>query len=83
MKEHRMIDVEDLKDAIEYDFEDDVCCTKELFRCIDCQPTVDAVEVVRCKDCIHWDDGSCPMGENYPWCDTKSDDFCSYGEKEE
>lgn len=44
-------------------------------------PTVDAVEVVRCKDCIHRDDGSCPMDENYPWHDTKSDDFCSYRER--
>ena len=49
-------------------------------------PTVDAVEVVRCKDCKHCDP------ENYH-CDhymgtvvplsRKPDDFCSYGERKE
>lgn len=45
--------------------------------------TVDAVEVVRCKDCKYWDDDSrcnankiCLMHE-YTW----GDDFCSYGER--
>ena len=46
-------------------------------------PTVDAVEVVRCKDCKH----SQPCGESrqclHPYglnvCDGK--DFCSYGER--
>ena len=47
-------------------------------------PTIDAVEVVRCKDCNHCDP------ENYH-CDhymgtaaplrRKPDDFCSYGER--
>ena len=50
------------------------------------RPTVDAVEVVRCKDCNHCDP------ENYH-CDhymgtvvplsRKPDDFCSYGERKE
>lgn len=52
-------------------------------------PTVDAVEVVRCKDCrsgsrntpdgFHWPDG-------FAWCTRckimmNSCDFCSYGER--
>ena len=46
---------------------------------IENQPTVDAVEVVRCKDCIHWD-------KDFLWCDRKNvrfaeDDFCSFGAK--
>ena len=43
-------------------------------------PKVDAVEVVRCKDCGHYHDNICPM-----WCytETKPDDFCSYGERRE
>ena len=51
---------------------------------IDDAPTVDAVEVLRCKDCKHCDP------ENYH-CDhpmstaaplrRKPDDFCSYGER--
>lgn len=44
-------------------------------------PTVDAVEVVRCRDCKHWD-------KDFGWCDKKrihmvSDDFCSYGERKD
>ena len=43
------------------------------------------VEVVRCKDCKHREDGLCPMEsvEQYPWFATKSDGFCSYGERRE
>ena len=42
-------------------------------------PTVDAVEVVRCKDCTHYHGVSCyvneiEMGEN---------DFCSWGERKD
>ena len=49
------------------------------------QPTVDAVEVVRCKDCKHF---VSPQG--VPCCDNfyglgfpahSGDDFCSYGER--
>lgn len=52
--------------------------------CIDKCPTVEAVEVVRCKDCKHWiaddDVGYCdnPDGlDNY----ARPDDFCSCGER--
>ena len=52
-------------------------------------PTVDAVEVVRCKDCIHWyePEGVCLKIYSdgnvspYAWQDRKPDDFCSYGKK--
>ena len=47
-------------------------------------PTVDAVEVVRCKDCKHWTMGYC---NNFAYYDyeptTNEDDFCSYGERRE
>ena len=50
---------------------------------------VDAVEVVRCKDCIHWyePEGVCLKIYSdgnvspYAWQDRKPDDFCSYGKK--
>lgn len=49
-------------------------------------PTVDAVEVVRCKDCRLEGTEECPMvhkdamfGNLY--AETKADDFCSYGER--
>lgn len=47
-------------------------------------PTIDAVEVVRCKDCVYWENGkdylpycNCSDGgiDDYP----QADDFCSYG----
>lgn len=41
-------------------------------------PTIDAVPVVRCKDCKYWDHGDCYRLElNRP------DDFCNYGEVKE
>ena len=43
---------------------------------IECAPTVDAVEVVRCKDCKSWKNGDCYRQEL-----TRPDDFCSYGER--
>lgn len=51
--------------------------TKFLFEI----PTVDAVPVVRCKDCKKLGTGECPMERDYPWISTDSDDFCSYGER--
>ena len=62
----------------------------EILTEIEYAPTVDAVEVVRCKDCKH-----CKPDENiigaYGDCDrfdryngnsmVQADDFCSYGEK--
>ena len=63
---------------------------------IDDQPTIDAVEVVRCKDCKHRsNDVECPMchavwtwdedyGSDYYVKDKTIDDgFCYCGEKEE
>lgn len=43
---------------------------------IDNAPTIDAVPVVRCKDCKHWlkGDGSCFHHADY-------NDFCSNGER--
>jgi len=49
------------------------------------QPTADVVEVVRCKDCKHYE-----IGKSYtPYCNNvmnlfeemKPTDFCSYGER--
>ena len=48
-------------------------------------PTADVVEVVRCKDCKHWENGK----QYEPYCNNvknlfeemKPDDYCSYGEK--
>ena len=55
--------------------------------CIDNAPTVDAVEVVRCKDCKWYENGKSydaycnhpTDGMNY----SAEDDFCSYGERKD
>ena len=54
---------------------------------IDEQPTVDSVEVVRCKDCKHYEIHRPKVLEN---CERngylipmKPDDFCSYGERKD
>ena len=51
-------------------------------------PTVDAVPVVRCKDCKHWhkDTVFCdymPYGEASERVNWYADDFCSYGERKD
>ena len=42
--------------------------------------TVDAVEVVRCKDCTEWDEKE---QECSHWYGFRADDFCSYGERKD
>ena len=52
-------------------------------------PTVDAVPVVRCRKCIHYEMGVClkiyddGAASSYAWQKRKPDDFCSYGERKE
>ena len=64
---------------------------KKVASWLDGAPTVDAVEVVRCKDCKHfyhsitsYRDGKCVQFGTY---DTDpsvyKDDFCSYGERKD
>lgn len=51
--------------------------------------TIDAVPVVRCKDCKHYDLGVClriySEGNAYvdAWQPRKPEDFCSYGERKD
>ena len=51
--------------------------------------TLDAVEVVRCKDCKHYDLGVCLKiysdgnVHSVAWQKRKPEDFCSYGEKKD
>lgn len=55
---------------------------------VDHAPTIDAVEVVRCKDCRHWDcyggddahKGDCMELVGLDSC-VYENDFCSYGER--
>ena len=46
-------------------------------------PTVDAVPVVRCRECTKRGTNNCPMEQDYPWISSDSNGFCSYGERRE
>lgn len=83
----RLIDAEKLVDML-YDNEFAVLCPlDEVSGVVDACPTVDAVPVVRCKDCKYsCKDGNGRSCEGY-WYElseydvtVKDDDFCSYGE---
>ena len=57
------------------------------------RPTIDAVPVVRCRECVHWKPKGSKAGNSFSdmeyiggceftnYCRRESD-FCSYGEKE-
>lgn len=58
---------------------DDVCeLLDDVMYALEEAPTIDAVEVVRCKDCRYWNNGDCYRLEL-----SRPDDFCSYGERKE
>ena len=52
-------------------------------RMFDSLPTIDAVPVVRCRECRYWsEDGRCDPPHNGLIREyTRPDDFCSYGEE--
>lgn len=51
----RLIDADKLAD--EFYHMPELVYTDAIARCIEMQPKVDAVQVVRCKDCKYWYDG--------------------------
>ena len=88
----RLIDAEELE--LQFDVSDEDIIAKEIIRNA---PTVDAVPVVRCRDCIAFEEigkppttnGGTPFGYCYHWQyeqgmspnEVDCDDFCSYGER--
>ena len=96
--EKRLIDANAMReDWLENGENEYVYDTNAVLNSIDAQPTVDAVEVVRCKDCKyyrHYGRTSLLVaGKNSKagWCQRRTrydeeyrmlpDDFCSYGER--
>lgn len=76
----RLIDPNVLK---QQDFQD--FSNTDVFYAIDNCPIIDAVPVVRCKDCIYYEP---ELGTDLGWCPVcsfvrRDDDFCSYGERKE
>lgn len=79
----RLIDAEKLKEFYEPYKGLDVPC-KEVCRRIDNQPTVDAVEVVRCKDCEYFMEDifkRTVCNRTFDMFVMKTNDFCSYGKR--
>lgn len=90
----RLIDADEA--IINFGFEwDDIPPTREEFvRFLKKQPTVDAVPVVRCRDCQRWKPSGSKAGKSFSdmeyiggcefskYCRRESD-FCSYGEPKE
>ena len=77
----RLIDADEA--IINFGFEwDDIPPTREEFvRFLKKQSIIDAVPVVRCRECKYHNKPTCPMRLSFNW--TKDDDFCSYGERKE
>ena len=83
----RLIDADEA--IINFGFEwDDISPTRDEFvEFLKKQPTIDAVPVVRCKDCIRrYDTDECPMcflikGKYYEY--TNENGFCDRGERKE
>ena len=59
-------------DAYTMGYESAVCA-------VEAAPTIDAVPVVRCKDCVGYreEDCACVAWEGF----VRTDDFCSYGKR--
>lgn len=75
-----------LGDFSECEFNTTDC--KHIARKIEAIPTVDAVNVVRCKECWHGKRIDSTDGVFTHMCDIsdlkwRADDFCSYGERED
>ena len=83
----RLIDADEA--IINFGFEwDDISPTRDEFVAfLKKQPTIDAVPVIRCKDCIRrYDTDECPMcflieGKYYEY--TNENGFCDRGERKE
>lgn len=54
---------------------------ERIERMIESAPTIDAVEVVRCKDCKFYDRGNCTFWDDGYGAIVSSDDYCSQGKK--
>lgn len=82
----RLGDLDALKDAINFGISDAPTYIKATVdQYIDEAPIIDAVPVVRCRECRYWsEDGRCDPPQNGLIREyTRPDDFCSVGEPKE
>ena len=75
----RLIDADELKDQIideigiipTADMKNTVPSAISFVNRLNVAPTIDAVPVVRCRDCVNWDTSWVPI-----WCDNGTVHFC-------
>ena len=91
----RLGDLDELKQRMceicNRDYSDEPCDPSDCVFCnaIKDSPTIDAVPVVRCRECIYWTGVALGMRcklYSFPpnvWICSKPDDFCSKGQREE
>ena len=82
----RLIDAFSAKEALEYTLVGDAASMAE--RVIDRQPTIDAVPVVRCRECKYRGTDDCIFHIKGEPADEElllklDNDFCSYGKQKE
>jgi hypothetical protein len=83
--EKRLIDANALAKEIDYEYDlgygEILTDPRRFAEMVEDAPTVDAVEVVRCKDCKRYSQsGLCNLYCNIS-LPMNPDDFCSYGER--
>ena len=85
----RLIDADKLKDAVYKSFtpyqREWASTINQINKAIDAQPTVDAVPVVRCKNCTRWGTGVAGETEHVKCCEfgrymVGENGYCVYGE---
>ena len=82
----RLIDADALHKYVEDKFKDNVPYEWAwVLTAVDSAPTVDAVPVVRCKDCKYKMGRLCknPMAVGWDALEPEDDDFCSRGERKD
>ena len=80
----RAIDADRLKRSFEANtpiaFQD---CVPGIHAIIDLEPTVEAIPVIRCKDCKYWGEDGYRNGCRYANCIMEENDYCSMAERKE
>lgn len=79
----RLIDADELKGRVTFSSSQHLNAQAKTAttRIIDNAPTIDAVEVVRCRDCKHGTEkDGCIICDQNIW---DKNDYCSYGERRE
>lgn len=79
----RLIDAEELTELVHWDYGKPPFSRKKVLNMIDLARTIDAVPVVRCKECRHQVryNGALVCSEPNGMMTFSPDGFCSYGQR--